>query len=126
MKTIILDTNALMAVSQFKIDIFSEIDKVVDFKYEITILDKSLDELKKIIKEQKGKHQQQAKLALEIVKKKKIKQIETKEGKVDDLLVRLSKEGAVVVTQDKELKKRIKKARGDLITIRQKRKVVWW
>lgn len=124
MKTIILDTNTLMAIGQFKIDVFSEIDKVADFKYEVNILDKTVEELEKIIREQTGKHQAMAKLALDMIKKKKIKKIKTEEGNVDDLLVDLAKKGAIVVTQDKELKERIKKVSGLAMTIRQKKKVV--
>ena len=84
----------------------------------------TLEELEKIIREQKGKYQQRAKLAKEIIKKKKIKKIKTEEGGVDDILVKLAKEGMIIVTQDKELKKRIKNANGQVMTIRQKKRIV--
>ena len=41
---IILDTNFLMIPSMFKVDIFSEIERICDFKYELCIVDKTLDE----------------------------------------------------------------------------------
>lgn len=125
MKTIILDTNILMAIGQFKIDIFSEIGKAVDFKYEVKVLDKTVEELEKIIGEQKGKYPQRAKLALEIIGKKKIRKIKTTEGNADDILVELAKKGMIVLTQDKELKERIKGVRGKVLTIRQKKLVVF-
>ncbi len=124
MKTIILDTNTLMAISQFKIDLFSEASKVCDFKFEIKILDRTIDELNKIIKEQKGKHKLSAKLALDIIEKKNIRKIKTEKGNVDDLLVEFSKKGAIILTQDRELKKRIKEVGGQLMTIRQKKKLI--
>ena len=52
MKTVLLDTNFLLIPAQFKVDIFSEIDRICTFQYEIAVLDKTIDELNKIIKEQ--------------------------------------------------------------------------
>ena len=49
MKKILLDTNFLMAWGQFKVDIFTQIDKISTFRYELFTLDKNLDELNKII-----------------------------------------------------------------------------
>lgn len=125
MQIIIPDTNILMAIGQFKIDIFSEIERAADFNYEIKVLDKTLGELEKIKEKGKGKDKAAAKLALAIIKKKKIKKIKTKEGTVDDILVELAGEGALVATQDKELKKRIKEAGGQVMTIRQGKRLVW-
>jgi len=51
MKKIIIDTNALMAISELKIDIFAEVDKVCDFPYQLAVLQGTLDELDKIIEE---------------------------------------------------------------------------
>lgn len=123
MKTIILDTNVLMGIGQFKIDIFSELERVCDFNFEVRVLDKTIRELEKILKEGGGKERERAKLALEIIKKKGIKEIKTREGKVDDILVELGSKGARVVTQDKELKRKIKEAGGQVMTIRQKKKI---
>ncbi|MBW2992085.1 nucleotide-binding protein [Candidatus Woesearchaeota archaeon] len=115
---IILDTNFLMAIAQFKIDIFSEIDRIADFKYEICILDKTIDELNNIIETQKGKNKQAAKLALAITKSHPIRQIKTGKGKTDDLLVKLANKQTIIATQDRLLRKRIKTK---IIGIRQKK-----
>ena len=107
---IILDTNFLLIPAQFKVDIFSEIQRIADFKYQLYVLDKTLDELKKIQKEQRGKHKSAAKPALALIKNKKVKTIKTSSDKyVDDLLVQYSKKGAIIATQDLGLKKRLKK-----------------
>src|SRR3989339_1295599 len=119
---IILDTNVLMAVSQFKLDVFSQVDQFSDYPYELFILDKTILELNNIFTQQTGKNKQAAKLALSIIKQKKLSLIPTEEGQVDDLLVAYSLKGYVIVTQDLILKKRIKKAGGIALTIRQKRK----
>ena len=119
MKKIILDTNFLLIPAQFRVDIFSEIKRIADFPYQLCILDKTIDELKTIQKNQKGKNKTAAKLALQLIKKKKIKQIKTTQNLlVDDLLVQFSKKGAVIATQDLGLKRRLKKP---YIILRQKK-----
>ena len=81
MKTIIIDTNFLLMYEKYKIDIFSEIDRICDFPYEIAVIDKTLDELK-------GKKGE--KLARKLLEIKKVKVIKTnKEGSVDKILKEL-------------------------------------
>ncbi|MBT4805401.1 DNA-binding protein [Candidatus Woesearchaeota archaeon] len=120
MKKIILDTNALMAIAEFKIDIFSELERICDFTYDLYILEGTIKELKKIMEEQRQKFKRAAKLALAIVKAKGIKKIASS-NYVDDVLVELSKKGDLILTQDIELKKRLTKP---YLTIRQKKRVV--
>ncbi len=120
MKQIIIDTNAWMAITEFKLDIFATLERDCDFLYKVVMLQGILDELEKIISEQRGKFRQAASLALGIIKAKKI-QVISERGDVDDLLVKHSKEGAVVLTQDAALKKRLKKP---YLTIRQKKKII--
>jgi rRNA-processing protein FCF1 len=119
MKTIIPDTNTWMAIGQFKVDIFSEVERICDFKYEIVVLDRIIEELEKI---KKGK--ENSKLALAIIRQKGIKVIKTEGGHVDDILVKLAEKGMIVITQDKELKERIKDVGGKVMTIRQQQKIV--
>jgi rRNA-processing protein FCF1 len=124
MKKIIIDTNFLMAVSQFKVDIFSEIRRIAEFKYELCIIDKTVDELESIIEKQSGKQKRAAKLALSIIKLKKIKKIKTKEGNVDELIVKNSDKNTIVATQDMKLKKILKEREIPLIVLRQKKYLV--
>lgn len=122
-KTIIIDTNTLMSISQFNINLFEQIRRISDFKHELKVLDKTIKELEKIKREQTGSDQRSAKLALDIIKEKNKKGeigiIETNTKKyVDDILVQKSKEDdTLVVTQDKELKDRLDKP---LITMKKK------
>jgi rRNA-processing protein FCF1 len=120
MKKIILDTNALMAISEFKLDLFSELEKCCDFNYKIFVLSGTLDELQKIMEEQRGKYKRAAKLALQLLKAKKIPTIVSK-GKVDDVLVAMSKKD-LVLTQDIGLKRRLHKP---YLTIRQRKYVIF-
>lgn len=115
MKHIIIDTNALMAIAELKIDVFSEIERIADFKYELWVLEGSIAELETIKTTQRGKYKLAAKLVLDIVKKKKVKIMNSSEN-VDDDLVELSQKGYLILTQDRELKQRLKKP---YLTIRQ-------
>ena len=124
-KEIYLDTNFLLIPIQFKVDIFEELNRVCDFPKKIFILSESIDELHKIIKTQKGKDRDAAKIALLIIDKKvKQKSLNitafSKELKVDDILVELAVKGAIIATQDKELKKRIKEKDGRIIILKSK------
>lgn len=124
MKKIIIDTNFLMAVSQFKVDIFSEIKRISDFKYELCIIDKTINELESIIEKQKGKNKAAAKLALTIIKNKKLKKIKTPAGTVDDLIVKISNKDTIVATQDMELKRKLREKHVPMIVLRQKKYLV--
>lgn len=120
MKRIIIDTNAWMAIAEFKLDIFTALERDCDFSYKIATLQEVIAELEKIVSEQRARYRQAALLALGIIKVKKI-QIISGTGNADDLLVKHSKEGDLILTQDVALKKRLKKP---YLTIRQKKKII--
>jgi rRNA-processing protein FCF1 len=121
MKKIILDTNFLLIPFTEKVDIFDEIDRIVEESYELFIIDTSLQELKKIHEEQKGKSKEAAKLALELVKKHPIEFLSGISDHVDDDIVALcKKDDYYVATQDKELKKKVKDLKRSIIILRQK------
>lgn len=120
MKLILIDTNAWMAIALWKIDLFEEVEKAADFPHEIAILQGTQEELKKIQNEQPGKFRNAAKLALALLKAKKVKIIRGT-GSVDNLLVHHSHQGDVVLTQDQQLKKRLSRP---YFTLRQKKRVV--
>ena len=119
-KLVILDTNALINSMQWKIDIFSELERVCDFAYQVAVVQGTLTELRKIQMEHRGKFRDAAKLALLLLKKKKVK-VFPEEGYVDTLLVQHSQRGDIILTQDKELKKKLLKP---YFTLRQKKYVV--
>lgn len=121
LKKILLDTNILLAVYQFHVDIFSEIDRICHFNYKIYILDKTVEELENIVQKQKGKHKEAAKIALQLLKIKDIEVIPTKKrGRTDDLIAEYaSKEGFIVATQDKDLKTKLIHLNVTLIVLRK-------
>jgi len=110
MYNIILDTNFLLIIPQFKVDIFKELERICDFKYKISILDKTLEELN---------NKKDEKLVKEIIKKKKINIIKTNSDKyVDDILKDIKDKNTIIATNDKELKKQLKTP---IIILKQKK-----
>ena len=120
MKQVIIDTNAWMAITEFKLDIFAALERDCDFSYKAVTLAGVIEELQKIVSEQRAKFRQAALLALGIIKVKKIPVL-PELGNVDDLLVEHSKKGDLVLTQDALLKKRLKRP---YLTIRQKKRII--
>ena len=120
-KTVIIDTNAWMAMGEFKTDLFSELRKCCDFPFEMAVLEGTIRELKNIQEEQRGKYKRLAKLALDIIKAKKVKVFPHSAGEVDDLLMDYSLAGYLVLTQDLALKRRLARP---YLTIRQKKRII--
>ena len=134
MQKILLDTNFLLIPAAFNVDIFSEFNRLFP-KNTLFILDKSIGELKNIEFNQQGKHKQQAKIGLQMVKKYDISTIKTEKHintskststiPVDDLIVNFALTGGyMVATQDKEIKVKLKKHNNKNITLRQKKYLI--
>ena len=124
-KKIILDTNFLLIPEQFKVDIFSEIERISNFKYKLLVFDRIINELENIEQSQRRKHSRAAKLALDLIKSKKykifIKRTDSTKS-VDNLILDFAVEegNCIVATQDFLLKQRLKKNKVQIITLTQK------
>lgn len=124
MEKIVLDTSFLLAVFQLKLDIFSEIARLCDFPYQLYVLDRSLDELEKLIKTSSLPQKKAAIFAQKIVASGKIQVLQTNETRsVDDILA--DKTECIVATIDGGLKRRIKAKCGRMITVRQKKYLIF-
>ena len=122
MKKILLDTNFLLAVYQFKVDIFAELDRICNFNYKLFILDKTIEELKNIIERQKGRHKDAARIALQLLKLRKVGVIKTRSKKhTDDVILDYAEKDYLVATQDKDLKRRLIHHNVKVIVLRQKK-----
>ena len=109
MKRIVLDTDFILEALKNRIDVKVELARIMDYNYEICVLDRTLDELK-------GKKGE--KLARTFIESLKI--IETSRDKsVDELLFGLN--DIIVATQDRGLKEKLKNRDIAIITIRQKK-----
>lgn len=125
MKKILLDTNFLLIPSALGVDIFKEIARIADFKYGLCILDRTRDELDRIINTQSGRHRSAAKLALELISAQHLKILKTETHKnVDELILsKANSRNFIVATQDRELKRKLRLKNVPIIVLRQKRYV---
>lgn len=121
MKQIILDTNFLLIPAQFKVDIFSEIERIIDAKYELAVLSTTIAELEKATKQGKGKDKDAARIALQLIDAKKIRKLQTTQTYVDKAILDIAaKDKTIVATQDRELKRKLKKQSIPVIVMRRK------
>lgn len=124
MKKILLDTNFLLIPEQFKVDIFTEIDRICHFNYQLCIVDKTITELESIIKNIKSKDKNAAKIALKLINAKNIHQIPSESLKnktTDDIIFETASPNYIIATQDKELKKRLRQKKIPIISLRKKK-----
>jgi len=122
MKQIIIDTNFLLIPAQFRVDIFSEIDRLMHESYELCILEGTIDELNKITEKQSGKDKKAAALALQLIASKKVKHLKTEKNlNIDKLIVEQAKNpDSIIATQDMALKRVLKRNNAHLIILRKK------
>lgn len=120
MKRVILDTNFLTIPYQFNIDIFEEIDRVVEGEYELTTLDCVVDELEKL-KKSRGKNAAAAKVGLILIKEKNVKVINTGEKNVDITIHRMADKNTIVATNDRNLIRKLKNKNVKVLYLRSKK-----
>lgn len=120
MKKIILDSNFLTIPYQFNIDIFEEIDRIMGEDYELITLDGVIEELEEL-KKSLGKDAIAAKIGLELIKKKNVKVIKTREKNVDNTIIKIADKNTIVATNDKELRQRLKNKNIKTIYLRNKK-----
>ena len=122
MKTVFVDTNFWVSCTRYKIDLLSELRRVLSIRYKVCVLDKTLQELEKI-KTGKGASARHAAFSLRMMKPMCIVRTRSKKT-VDDILVDKAGPDVVVATQDRELKKRVKEKGSSVVVIRQKKYLV--
>lgn len=109
---VVLDTNFLTLPTQFKIDIFGEIkDRIPDAEF--TTVHQVTKELERLGKE--------GKVSLAMLKKFNVR-IVREDGETDDALLDLAfKNGGMLCTNDRELKKRALGKRVPVMFMRKKK-----
>ncbi|MEM2273310.1 MAG: DNA-binding protein [Candidatus Bathyarchaeia archaeon] len=121
MRRVILDTNFLFLPFQFKVDIFSGIEALIG-KFEPIVLSTTIDELRKLSKSKSIKARRLALSAMELTKKCRIMEVNVRSGEsYDDVLLRVAKENdCMVATNDRALRKNLRKAGIATIFLRQR------
>jgi rRNA-processing protein FCF1 len=122
MKTVLVDTNFLVECAKNKVDMHTELTRVLDTNFEVAILDRTLEELDTIIARGKSEGKA-AKLARTILMTKKVTIIPTSGGHTDNLLLAKADENHIIATMDKALKQRLKRKKQDVIIIRGQKKL---
>ena len=123
---IILDSSFLFIPSQFNIDIFEELANTLNQRFELIILSSTGEELEKIVKSKSIKLQRQAALAL--IFAQKCRRFDVKKGENesnDDMIVRVASDlKCSVGTNDRDLRKRLRRINLPVIYLRQKSRLV--
>src|SRR3989344_3511397 len=118
-KTIAFDTNMILAAAQFKTDVFAQAREIFGKKIVFAVPEKVFEELENLGKKN-SKMKKTVSLALEIMKKNKIKKIKSQGENTDASLEKLAAQGLIIATNDKILRKKIK-AFGSHIYLKQNR-----
>jgi uncharacterized protein len=121
---VLLDTNSLLLPHQRRIDVFSEIKRLIPEHHELATLSTVLQELEGLAKSPATKDGVAAKVGLKLIENKNVTIIPS-EGPVDEALVAYAAEyKAIVCTNDQDLKRKLKKKRLTLIVMRGKNHLV--
>jgi rRNA-processing protein FCF1 len=115
---IIFDTNFLIDIVRFKISL-ERISTLVLGRCEFFTLDSILNELSEIANG-KSKESRYAKVALKIIKEKRIRILKSR-GKADSAILNIVDEDTAVATNDTELKKLLKKRKAKIIYIKSRK-----
>jgi len=117
-----LDTNMLLAAEQFKVRLIEEIESKLP-KARIVIPNQVITELEKLAGRSK-KLEKQVKIARQIIKNWEVKQVEVKASNADKALLTLAKQGFIIATNDRELRKKVKKVFGKCLILRKKKYLI--
>lgn len=118
MLKIILDTNFLLVPAKFKVDVFEEMERVVDQKFKLVVPESIREELERLA-EGKSEDARAARTGLKLLERENVEFVKTK-NKADEAIIELVDENTIVATMDKDLKKRLKNKGIGIIYLRGK------
>ncbi|HEX9862911.1 MAG TPA: DNA-binding protein [Candidatus Bathyarchaeia archaeon] len=119
---VILDSNALFVPLQFRIDVFSELERLLNRRFELVLLSAVKRELEVLAEKGAPKMRRNACLALRFAERCRLVEVEAgASALVDDVIAEAAREwGAAVFTNDKVLRKRLRDISVPVIYVRQK------
>jgi rRNA-processing protein FCF1 len=118
---VIMDSNALFAPLQFKIDILGELERLLDRRFELILLSPVRNELEMLASDSPPKTRRMAAFALEYAKKCRLVDVHSSAKTVDDAIVETAaKCRSPVFTNDAQLRKRLRNISVPVIYVRQK------
>ncbi len=122
---VILDSNAFFTSLEFKIDIYEETRRLINRNVEFVLLSPVKRELEMLAAGDEPKTRRQASFALRLAEKSTLVAVEDKGEVTDDVIVRVARSwNALVFTNDRLLKKRLRDISVPVIYLRQKSRLV--
>lgn len=122
---VLFDTNILLAPARSRIDLFGQLEELLDESLEYCVLSPCLNELQSLRKS-KGREGAEARVALLLLKANNVKTIQAT-GKPDDALVLWCSQNIaskpIVCTDDKELRERLKRAGARVVCMKHNSKL---
>ncbi len=116
MMKLVLDTNFLVDLARFKIDL-AELHDLLE-PVELCVFNKTLDELNSL--KDKAKHGKFAKIGLKLIEKNRITMLESASD-VDASLLSLDPKDFIVATNDKKLRGKLKERGMKTIYVRARK-----
>src|SRR5512136_1034481 len=118
---IIIDSNALFAPLQFKIDIFGELERILNRRFELVVLSPVLNELRTLASEGRPKIRKMASFAIKFAEKCRYVEVRSAAETVDDTIIDVAaKFKTPVFTNDAQLRERLRDISVPVIYVRQK------
>jgi len=119
---VILDSNALFVPLQFRIDVFGELERLLNRRFELVLLSAVKRELEVLAEKGAPIMRRNACLALRFAERCRLVEVEAEASAlVDDVIVDVARGwGAAVFTNDKVLRKRLRDISVPVIYVRQK------
>ena len=120
---VVLDANFLFVPSQFNVDIFEELENLLNRRFEAVVLSSTQKELEGLAESKSLKVSMQAKLGLQLAERCSLVSVEKAALETyDDVIVRVASEWkCVVATNDRELRQRLRAVGVPVVFLRQKR-----
>ena len=122
---VVLDANFFFVSSQFNVDVFEELANLLNRRFEPVLLSSTQRELQGLAESSSPKQRKQAQLALRLAEKCRVVAVEKGLTETyDDVIVRVATEWkSPVATNDRELRKRLRKVGVPVIFLRQKHRL---
>jgi rRNA-processing protein FCF1 len=122
---VVLDANFFFVALQFNVDVFEELANLLNRRFEPILLSSTQKELQGLAESSSPKQRKQAQLALRLAEKCRV--VSAEKGlreTYDDVIVRVAAEWrSPVATNDRELRKRLRKVGVPVIFLRQKQRL---
>ena len=119
---IILDSNALFVPLEFRIDIFSEVERLINRNINFVLLSPVKRELELLAAKESPKMRREATFALKLAEKCQYVAVDNDEKlRTDDIIIKVAKAwNSPVFTNDSQLRRRLRDISVPVIYVRQK------